>query len=403
MRVAILVPTTAGPRLVTALVVRPKLPTSLVITADDYRPLGEISARYDALVGPAGPLRSALGLGGGSFELRLDAAIESGRSWELPVALAHALAARGAEIAAAEPDLVVWATGALDPDLKVKPDDYHVADKLALSRAVLTRFASAGARIVMLLPPGAGDGLVAPGEAAAMGNPEMRSVASLATAMAAITAERDDVPDKGRVSVLAGSEPGPDKTWPRLLAALSAVMLAAAVAALLIWRPFEPGPVVPADPGSQQGADAGIAAADDGAPQDGAADNAAAALLQGLEIVARRDPVKRGCIAYLFREGATEDATAVRSGNGFALGDRQGLCAIALHLGAADGAVELALSDGLAALVMESERRGTLRLQPGERFELPLVQGGEGDLAIVVDTAPDGPGRFRLRLQVEEE
>ncbi|MCC2113806.1 MAG: hypothetical protein KDJ16_17345, partial [Hyphomicrobiales bacterium] len=363
----------------------------------------------------------ALGLDGGSFELRLDAAIESGRSWELPVALAHALAARGAEITTTEPDLVVWATGALDPDLKVKPDDYHVADKLALSRSALAEFSAAGARIALLLPPGEDGRFAGPDDPASLADAVVRSVASLAAAIGAVEPDGGGRSARGRVSVLAGSGPEADKAWPRLLAMVFAVVLAVAVGALLIWRPFAPGPVVPSDPGPQQnadggqnaanaadggtvlaghGGDAGGAPVDGGSPQDQTED--VAALLPGLEIVARRDPAKRGCISYLFREGATEDTVVMRSGNGFGVGSRRDLCAIAIKLGAADETADLALSDGLASLVIESARKAAIRLQSGQVIDLPLVQGGAEALSLVIEReAPERPG-YRLRLAAEE-
>jgi hypothetical protein len=90
----------------------------------------------------------------GGYELRLDRAIESGRSWEAPVALVHALTARG-HILVDRPDgadLVAWITGALDSDLAIVPMDYGLAEKLRRSADLFAGLADGGARAFVGLP-----------------------------------------------------------------------------------------------------------------------------------------------------------------------------------------------------------------------------------------------------------
>jgi hypothetical protein len=154
VRVTVIIPTTAGPALVAGLHSRPHLPRSQVNTEADYRPLPDISERYHDFVEKGGPLRRLLDLGDVQFELRLDRAPETGRSWELPVALAHWCSIHSHEIVRENPDLVVWATGAIKPDLDIRPDTYHLRDKLEASGEMLARYRAAGATITLLLPDG---------------------------------------------------------------------------------------------------------------------------------------------------------------------------------------------------------------------------------------------------------
>lgn len=156
----VLVPTTGGALRIERLAPRPGLPRGAAFAAGDYRPLA-LSADYGRLSAPEGPLAKALTDRGGlpphtlpPHELRLSASPDGGRSWEAPVALAHLLLAHGHRIVAdpAEAELVVWATGAVDLDLRILPGDYALPLKVAASAAVLE--AAATARIVAVLPPG---------------------------------------------------------------------------------------------------------------------------------------------------------------------------------------------------------------------------------------------------------
>ena len=151
MRIAIIVPTTAGPSLIRKLRPLHTAPRSLVFTQSDYKPL-EISARYNDFLQPGGPLAGALGMEDTRFELRLSARVESGRSWELPVALAHWALAQGHEIVSDKADMVIWATGALDSDLSIIAQDYHLDSKIAQSRASVAETLRPGGQALLLTP-----------------------------------------------------------------------------------------------------------------------------------------------------------------------------------------------------------------------------------------------------------
>lgn len=123
-------------------------------TQQDYRPL-PVSAAYQAFTAQGGPLDVAFGISSSSFDLRLSARVDTGRSWELPVALAHWLQGQGHLVGVDEPELLVWATGALDLDMGVIVQDYHLERKLAASLGLLKAAVEKGCRVVVLLPDAA--------------------------------------------------------------------------------------------------------------------------------------------------------------------------------------------------------------------------------------------------------
>ncbi|WP_187371573.1 hypothetical protein [Methylobacterium oryzihabitans] len=151
--VLVVIPTTAGPLCLRALRPRPGLPAPAAFADGDYRPL-PWSADYARLCAAGGPLARLLGAAPAAHELRLSGSFDAGRSWEVPVSLAHGLAARGHPLAAGpeEAGLIVWATGAVDLDLAVRPGDYALLDKIARSRALLA--AAPDAVLAVLLPEG---------------------------------------------------------------------------------------------------------------------------------------------------------------------------------------------------------------------------------------------------------
>ena len=229
-RVSVLVPTTAGVIPVVSVRRRPQLPASFVCVHGDYRPI-EISAGFDRLVGPGGPLASGrLGFEAGSFEVSLAAPIESGRSWELPLSIACLLVARGAAVVPLneQPDLVIWATGALDIDLMIVMASYHLKQKLTLTEVALPP----GARCLVLLP--ASD---EPTPAAAFG--QVVRVSSLAEAVQTLDISTTGPPPG----------PSPKKARQAMLAACSVLTLVLAGWATLM-RPA-PAPVAPVSEPSQ--------------------------------------------------------------------------------------------------------------------------------------------------------
>ena len=148
-RLAVIVPTTGAALHLCALSPRPALPHGAAFAEGDYRPL-PLSPDYRALAGPEGPLARHLGAPLPPHELRLSGAPDGGRSWEAPVALAHLLLAREWALVQDEADLTLWATGAVDLDLRLLPADYALARKVDLSRGALP------AGSVAVLPPGPG-------------------------------------------------------------------------------------------------------------------------------------------------------------------------------------------------------------------------------------------------------
>jgi hypothetical protein len=154
VRVSIIIPTTDGPAQVLRLAPLQSAPRSVMRTQQDYRPL-PVSAAYQAFTAQGGPLDVAFGMSSLSFDLRLSARVDTGRSWELPVALAHWFQAEGHLVGVDEPELLVWATGALDLDMGVILQDYHLERKLAASLGLLKAAVEKGCRVLVLLPDAA--------------------------------------------------------------------------------------------------------------------------------------------------------------------------------------------------------------------------------------------------------
>ncbi|WP_208642202.1 hypothetical protein [Methylobacterium terrae] len=248
--ILVVVPTTGGPVVLRSLRSRPGLPASAAFATGDYRPL-PWSGDYARLAASGGPLSHlAAGDAGreaGPYELRLSGSFDAGRSWEVPVCLAHGLVARGHSLTA-DPeaaDLVLWATGAVDLDLAVLPGDYALLDKLARSRDLLA--AAARADLAVLLPDGP--------EAAEAA----RAFRALGRARPPAILPAADVP--AALAALARPAPSPAPAAgrrPALPVALVALLAATALAAgytVLRARPEADRPVVavtasiPAEPG----------------------------------------------------------------------------------------------------------------------------------------------------------
>jgi hypothetical protein len=156
MRVLVLLPTTGALNRVMRIEARPDLPASGVYARNDFRPLA-ITADYDALTSKAGPLAAlAPPVEAGVHRLWLAGPIEAGKSWELPVLLAHLVVALGAELAAepAAADIVLWSTGAVDLDLHIVDHDYRLRAKADRSKAALKEAVAAGAQVIALVPAG---------------------------------------------------------------------------------------------------------------------------------------------------------------------------------------------------------------------------------------------------------
>ena len=87
-----------------------------------------------------------------AYRLDLDARVHGGTSWQLPVLLAHRLAAEG-RLAAPDDDSAdaILATGVVDRDQRVRPVE-AIPEKLASARERLKAIIGAGRRVIVVLP-----------------------------------------------------------------------------------------------------------------------------------------------------------------------------------------------------------------------------------------------------------
>lgn len=147
--VRVVMPTTRGPILVRSIApLHPRLEQSVVTAGDDWRQV-DISRDYDDFVRnvwrgrhPTAP----------STRLALSDVPDAGRSWELPVVVAHLLA-RAPE----PPDVTIWATGKVDDAMAPQPDEYEIPKKVAACGADLRERRAAGETVCAILPPPRGD------------------------------------------------------------------------------------------------------------------------------------------------------------------------------------------------------------------------------------------------------
>lgn len=138
-----------------------------VICLDGTAQVLPVSAGYHAFV-RRGSGVIARDFGHDAYRVDVDARIDQGSSWQLPVYLAHALQSRG-ELGDGRPlpgDRVLWATGEVDIDLAVRPVA-GVARKLEHAIAPVRALREQGIEVQLLLPTGnVGEGA---GHAGALG------------------------------------------------------------------------------------------------------------------------------------------------------------------------------------------------------------------------------------------
>ncbi|MEO0619736.1 MAG: hypothetical protein AAFZ01_10730 [Pseudomonadota bacterium] len=144
----IVAPTTGGMVWVERVRARPRLQASYAALKGDFRPLA-LSGDYHNFVSG---LLAAHGIAEGAHELQLSADIDSGRSWEIPVLIAHLLTQAG-DGARARHD-VIWATGSLDPELNPQAADFSVSRKLELAETEFASWAAEGKSVLLLAPGG---------------------------------------------------------------------------------------------------------------------------------------------------------------------------------------------------------------------------------------------------------
>lgn len=224
-----MIPTTGGPLLIEGIQVRTRLKSSYAVTKGDFRPLG-FSPDYARFV--SGPLAGHIEPG--PYELSLSGPIDSGRSWELPVLLAHLLHAPARLSAASrlfteaesvdKGAHVVWATGAVDTDLNPSPGSYEIARKLAASEELFDRARQQGLRILLLLPADISHADLDAARAAAVRyGASLHEVASLGQAMGPLGLPAAHATDDGAVeerpSLEGVAAPRPARRFPWLWAA----------------------------------------------------------------------------------------------------------------------------------------------------------------------------------------
>lgn len=113
-----------------------------------------IGAGYDDFVKrPSGIIEREFGpFDPGAFRLDLSAAINQGKSWQLAVFAAHALAREGL-LAGPDDDYqrAIWLTGQVDNDLKIGAVD-HVPEKIHGALSELAALSKAGKQVLLCVP-----------------------------------------------------------------------------------------------------------------------------------------------------------------------------------------------------------------------------------------------------------
>lgn len=224
-RVQVVVATSEGPS--TVLRVTPEDPSlRSVVCLGRSTTVLPISHAYDAFVrAPTGVVERAVGHR--SFRTDVSAPIDDGDSWQLALYLAHRLKAAGRLAEDGEPaDRVLWATGAVDADLAVRPVA-QVDQKLRRSAGL---FAAEGARVLAVVPADLADAL-----AGLPAGVRPRPVGTVAEIL-------------GELGLEPLSKPTGSRRLRWSLAGLAAAALVAGAVALVPRPPAppgEPGPVPP--------------------------------------------------------------------------------------------------------------------------------------------------------------
>ena len=153
-RIRVYIATTEGPVAVQKITAEdPDVPS--VACRDGTTEVLAISRDYTRFVDRGTGLVARL-TGHGAYRLDLDGPVDGGRSWQLPVLLAHLLDAEDRLAGPEEPaDLTLLATGEVDREQRVRPVG-RIAQKLSAARALIDRHAGNGAPLVVLVPGGEG-------------------------------------------------------------------------------------------------------------------------------------------------------------------------------------------------------------------------------------------------------
>ena len=366
-RIAVLIPTTTELLSIGGLVERPRLPRSHVVSAGDFRSLS-ISGDYHQLV--SGPLQSVAALPG-SVELRLSGDIDCGRSWELPVCLAHAVYADGRFTGtAAAADIIVWATGAVDSELGLVRDNYEITRKLTVSLAELGRLAGSGKDVLVLLPRWTPEPDKERAAARLDGLPaSIRFVESLAEALEAIgIGLRTPTP---QISAAAAEVTEPVRVeWKKPLFLLACTLAVAAIAFSLstYHRNRETGGTV----------------------------------LESVQVLELHAADRGACIAATMSGEQLASRPATRLSDGFLAGAEGSLCGLRFA-NAGRRPVQLNLDSGLKAhtILGGSPLFQGLDLDGGRHIDLLFAREAAGAETIL--TVKDGDAISSVRLRIGSE
>lgn len=193
---AVVIPTTAAVIRIVDLRIRARLRTSYAALQGDFRPLGISEDYWRFLSGPMLEL-----IDPGPYEITLSGVIDSGRSWELPVMIAHLLHARGALTGKLEDgqqpyNRLIWSTGKVDAHLAPLPDFYHLEDKLAASKDLFSEARKNGVEICLIVPRNlAGRDAAAARAAALEFRADLHEVASLSDVILALGLDHFELTD----------------------------------------------------------------------------------------------------------------------------------------------------------------------------------------------------------------
>ena len=149
-RVRVYIATTEGPVAVQKITAEdPDVPS--VACRDGTTEILAISRDYTRFVDRGTGLVAAL-TGHGAYRLDLDRPVDGGRSWQLPVLLAHLLEAEGRLAGPDEPaGFALLATGEVDRDQRVRRVG-RVSEKLAAAGDLIARHGDGGSPLVVLVP-----------------------------------------------------------------------------------------------------------------------------------------------------------------------------------------------------------------------------------------------------------
>ena len=149
-RTRVYIATTEGPVAVQKITAEdPDVPS--VACRDGTTEVLAISRDYTRFVDRGTGIVAAL-TGHGAYRLDLDRPVDGGRSWQLPVLLAHLIEAEGRLAGPDEPaDLVLLATGEVDRERRVRPVG-RMREKLAAAGDLIARHREDGPPLSVLLP-----------------------------------------------------------------------------------------------------------------------------------------------------------------------------------------------------------------------------------------------------------